>query len=85
MGIFGNTFGWPHLIVILVIVLIIFGGAKLPGLARGLGQSVKVFKNEIKPEDADKKPEDGSATMNSTEVPVVPVETTPADQAKPKS
>jgi sec-independent protein translocase protein TatA len=36
--------GAPELIVVLVIVLVIFGGAKLPKLARSLGQAQKEFK-----------------------------------------
>jgi len=48
MGIFGNAFGWPHLIVILVIVLLLFGAPKLPGLARSLGQSMRIFRGEMK-------------------------------------
>ena len=48
MGIFGNTFGLPHLILILVIILLLFGAPKLPGLARSLGQSMKIFRAEIK-------------------------------------
>jgi sec-independent protein translocase protein TatA len=48
MGIFGNTFGLPHLIIILVIILLLFGAPKLPGLARSVGQSMKIFRNEVK-------------------------------------
>jgi sec-independent protein translocase protein TatA len=48
MGIFGNAFGWPHLIVILVIVVLLFGAPKLPGLARSLGQSMRIFRGEMK-------------------------------------
>jgi sec-independent protein translocase protein TatA len=33
-----------ELLIILVIVLVLFGGAKLPGLARSLGQAQKEFK-----------------------------------------
>ena len=35
--------GGPDLLVILVIVLFIFGGKKLPELARGLGQAMREF------------------------------------------
>lgn len=42
-----NLTGW-HFLIILVIVLLLFGAPKLPGLARSLGQSMKIFKNEIK-------------------------------------
>jgi sec-independent protein translocase protein TatA len=43
--------GPTELIVILVILLVLFGGAKLPGLAKGLGQSIKEFKKATKEED----------------------------------
>ena len=36
--------GGPEMMVIFLIVLLLFGGAKLPGLAKGLGQSIKEFK-----------------------------------------
>ena len=55
--------GAPELIIILLIVLIIFGGTKLPQLARSLGQAQKEFKTGLsegdKPEDeAEEKPKD---------------------------
>ena len=40
--------GPTELIVILVILLLLFGGSKLPSLAKGLGQSIKEFKNAAK-------------------------------------
>ncbi|MDE0065566.1 MAG: twin-arginine translocase TatA/TatE family subunit [Acidimicrobiaceae bacterium] len=36
-----------ELIIVLVIVLIVFGGAKLPKLARSLGQAQKEFKSGL--------------------------------------
>ena len=47
-----NLTGW-HFLIILVVVLLLFGAPKLPGLARSLGQSMKIFKSEIKPERTD--------------------------------
>ena len=35
--------GW-QIILVLIVVLILFGGKKMPELARGLGQSIKEFK-----------------------------------------
>ncbi|MCU1569437.1 MAG: hypothetical protein JWR33_178 [Naasia sp.] len=52
MGIFGNALGWPHLIVILAIILLLFGAPKLPALAKSIGQSMKILKSEIKEEPA---------------------------------
>lgn len=46
-----NLGGW-HFLAILVIVLLLFGATKLPALARSLGQSMKIFKNELKSDDA---------------------------------
>ncbi|MBL9214612.1 MAG: twin-arginine translocase TatA/TatE family subunit [Opitutaceae bacterium] len=54
-GLFG--LGGPELIIILVILLLLFGGSKLPALAKGLGQSIKEFKNAAKDEPAEPKEE----------------------------
>jgi sec-independent protein translocase protein TatA len=43
--------GMPELVIILVILLVLFGGSKLPGLAKGLGQSIKEFKKSSKDEE----------------------------------
>ncbi|HYG74049.1 MAG TPA: twin-arginine translocase TatA/TatE family subunit [Planctomycetota bacterium] len=43
LGFFQNM-GLPELLIILFIVLLLFGGAKLPSLARSLGSSVSEFK-----------------------------------------
>lgn len=40
--------GIPELIVIAVIVLIIFGGAKIPEIGTGLGKAIKSFKDASK-------------------------------------
>lgn len=36
--------GAPELLIILLIILLVFGGSKLPKLARSLGQAQKEFK-----------------------------------------
>lgn len=38
----------PELIIILVVILLLFGGAKLPKLARSLGQAQNEFKQGLK-------------------------------------
>ena len=48
--------GMPELLMILAILLLLFGGSKLPSLAKGLGQSVKEFKKASREGDEDEKP-----------------------------
>jgi sec-independent protein translocase protein TatA len=48
-----------HLLIILGIVILLFGATKLPALAKGLGQSINIFKKEMGTEDG-KKPNTGS-------------------------
>jgi sec-independent protein translocase protein TatA len=42
-----GSLGAPELILILLVVLLLFGGAKLPKLARSLGQAQKEFKDGL--------------------------------------
>jgi sec-independent protein translocase protein TatA len=46
--------GLPELLVILLIVILIFGANRLPGLARGMGSAIKEFKDGIKGSDDSK-------------------------------
>ncbi|MHB1126989.1 MAG: twin-arginine translocase TatA/TatE family subunit [Bacillota bacterium] len=41
------SIGLPELAVILVLVLVIFGAGKLPGVGRGLGQTLKEFRHAV--------------------------------------
>lgn len=45
---FGNALqGW-HIIIIVLVVLLLFGAPKLPGLAKSIGQSMRIFRKEVK-------------------------------------
>ena len=62
----GNLTGW-HFLIILIVILLLFGAPKLPGLAKSLGQSMHIFKREVKSlGDEDEKPAD-SATVAEAE------------------
>ncbi len=56
LGIFG--LGGTEMIIVLVIVLLLFGGKKIPELMRGLGKGVKEFKDASKGEDGSVPPAD---------------------------
>jgi sec-independent protein translocase protein TatA len=57
--------GAPELLIVLLVVLVIFGGSQLPKLARGLGSAQREFKKGLdegtkedeKDSDTSKKPE----------------------------
>jgi len=52
--------GWQELIFIFLVVLILFGAARLPEIARSLGKAIKEFKkgmNEIAEDNNEKKDE----------------------------
>ena len=44
---FIKNLGGPELLIILVVVLLLFGASKLPGLARSIGASTKEFKKGV--------------------------------------
>ena len=50
-----NLNGW-HLLIVILVVLLIFGAPKLPGLARSLGQSMRIFRSEVKAMKDDDEP-----------------------------
>tara|TARA_B100000575_G_C23125942_1_gene652338 strand:- start:1039 stop:1206 length:168 start_codon:yes stop_codon:yes gene_type:complete len=43
--------GAPQIILIIAVVLLLFGGRKIPELMRGLGSGIKEFKNATKEEE----------------------------------
>jgi sec-independent protein translocase protein TatA len=45
---FRNLFDGPHLLIVLLVILVLFGGKRLPDAARGLGRSLRIFKSEVK-------------------------------------
>ncbi|GAB3663706.1 hypothetical protein GCM10027589_27450 [Actinocorallia lasiicapitis] len=40
--------GWPELLLIAVVVMVLFGSKKMPDAARSLGRSLRIFKSETK-------------------------------------
>ncbi len=54
--------GFPELVLILIIVLVVFGPSKLPSLGKNLGEAVKGFKKGLHddPAEASRKLEKGN-------------------------
>jgi sec-independent protein translocase protein TatA len=56
-----NLNGW-HLLIVILVVLLIFGAPKLPGLARSLGQSMRIFRQEVKAMKDDDDPDEATSS-----------------------
>lgn len=50
--------GTPEIIVIVLVILLLFGGKKIPELMNGLGKGVKSFRDGMKGEDSNDKKEE---------------------------
>tara|TARA_B110000285_G_scaffold232469_1_gene303594 strand:- start:435 stop:647 length:213 start_codon:yes stop_codon:yes gene_type:complete len=54
----------PQIAIIVVVVLLLFGGKKIPELMRGLGSGIKEFKNASKEEDKEEEKEVGKEKID---------------------
>ncbi len=54
MGWLGGI-GWPELLIILAIVLLVVGGRRLPGAGRALGQAIRGFKQAVQGDSPDEQ------------------------------
>ncbi len=61
--------GFPELMIILVIIMIIFGAGKLPEIGSAFGNSIKNFKSSMKEADELKDDMDISKTMEDGDTP----------------
>ncbi len=63
-------FGWPEIVIILVIILIVFGVGKLPQVGGAIGKGLRAFKRgqagEVEEEEKGKKPAAASAKKTGT-------------------
>lgn len=53
-----RSIGIPELLIILAVAVLLFGGKKIPEVAKGLGEGIKNFKNALKEEKKEKDKED---------------------------
>lgn len=52
-------FGMTEVMVVLAVVVLLFGGRKIPELFEGLGKGIKSFKKTMKEDDDDQEKIDG--------------------------
>ena len=48
LTVFLGFFGGPEILLVVLVILILFGGRKIPELMRGIGKGIKEFKSETK-------------------------------------
>ena len=75
-------FGSSEMVIVLVIVLVLFGGSQLPKLARNLGKAQKEFKDGVGEADASKAQSNAAASQVVATPPPAPV-APPADPPAP--
>ena len=64
-----GRFGWAEILVIVVLVLILFGHNKIPGMMKNLADGINTFKKEIKnrsQKDAKKPVKAGDGTKKKS-------------------
>jgi sec-independent protein translocase protein TatA len=74
--------GWPELLIIVFVLMLLFGAKKLPDMARGTGRALRIFKAETKglmeDDDDDETPAQVQRTTGAT---ATDAATTPAPPA----
>jgi sec-independent protein translocase protein TatA len=68
-----------HILLIVLVVVILFGSRRLPDVARGMGQSMRIFKSEVK-----QMKDDDDKTKRTAE-PTEPLEGKIMGQSAPRS
>lgn len=61
---FNGSFGWGEFLVIALIVVVLFGGKKIPELAQGLGKGIKDFKKALNGDESAEKKSDSQKELD---------------------
>ncbi|TSE01647.1 Sec-independent protein translocase subunit TatA [Skermania sp. ID1734] len=80
-----GAMSWWHWAIVLVVLVVLFGSKRLPDAARGLGQSLRIFKSEIKEMQNDgksQKPAEPAAQAQLPESSPQPAPTVNTEQQK---
>jgi sec-independent protein translocase protein TatA len=75
-----GPFGVWEILIILIVVLLIFGPRRLPEMAKGLGQSVREFRKEMRSFKDDMEADDRPAARPPSERPVKPAPVASEDE-----
>ncbi|MBB6371855.1 twin-arginine translocase TatA/TatE family subunit [Chryseobacterium shigense] len=56
---------WQHILIVAILLVLLFGGKKIPELMRGVGSGIKEFKDAVKEEDKPGSENKASSTNNN--------------------
>ncbi|AZB01328.1 twin-arginine translocase TatA/TatE family subunit [Chryseobacterium joostei] len=56
---------WQHILIVAILLVLLFGGKKIPELMRGVGSGIKEFKDAVKEEDKPGSENKSSSTTNN--------------------
>ncbi|AZA81958.1 twin-arginine translocase TatA/TatE family subunit [Chryseobacterium lactis] len=57
---------WQHILIVAILLVLLFGGKKIPELMRGVGSGIKEFKDAVKEEDKPNSENKSSSTNNNS-------------------
>ncbi len=76
---FRNGLTPTHVVIVLVVVVLLFGAKRLPDLAKSVGQSMKIFKSEVK----DLRDDEPTTVATTATPPAAPSSVTPVGTVPP--
>jgi len=80
---FRNFFDGPHIVLLVLVVVILFGWKRLPDAARGLGRSMRIFKSEVEEMKKDGKTPPSAASSDTVQGETVHPTPTPTPAPEP--
>jgi sec-independent protein translocase protein TatA len=81
---FRNLTDGPHLILLVLVIVILFGWKRLPDAARGLGRSMRIFKSEVEEMKKDGKAPPSAASSDTVTGETVRPTPTPTPEPTPE-
>jgi sec-independent protein translocase protein TatA len=66
---FGGSIGWPEVLIVLAIALVVLGPKRLPEVGRSLGRGMREFKDSISGATAHDEDDDEVRTLHASEQP----------------
>jgi sec-independent protein translocase protein TatA len=66
-----NSIGWPEILLLMVVALLLFGAKRLPEIGRSMGKGMREFKDSLTGREDDDRPELTAAAEDRVSAPPV--------------